>query len=263
KQTIGLNVVTEYVMGLIHPEKPIANVCFKTFGYVSMGQAISFLNDFKLGHYMKIPPRSMFLVQIIGTILAGTINLCVAWWLLNSIKNICQVDLLPPNSPWTCPEDRVFFSISIIWGLIGPKRIFGSQGFYGTLNWFFLVGAVGPVLVWLLHRAFPKQSWIPLINLPVLLGATANMALNYNSWILIGTVFNFFVFRYRKQWWQRYNYILSAALDGGLAFMAVLLYLSFGMKGKSVDWWGTAGEHCDLASCPTAKGVVVYGCPLF
>lgn len=51
-------------MGTIYPGRPIANVCFKTYGYMSMTQAISFLSDFKLGHYMKIPPRSMFLVQV-------------------------------------------------------------------------------------------------------------------------------------------------------------------------------------------------------
>lgn len=51
-------------MGLIYPERPIANVCFKVYGYMSMAQAVSFLSDFKLGHYMKIPPRSMFLVQV-------------------------------------------------------------------------------------------------------------------------------------------------------------------------------------------------------
>ena len=31
---------------------------------MSMNQVVSFFNDFKLGHYMKIPPRSMFLVQV-------------------------------------------------------------------------------------------------------------------------------------------------------------------------------------------------------
>lgn len=63
-QTPGLNVITEYCMGLILPGKPIANVCFKVYGYISMNQSVSFLTDFKLGHYMKIPPRSMFLVQV-------------------------------------------------------------------------------------------------------------------------------------------------------------------------------------------------------
>ncbi|GAB4838395.1 oligopeptide transporter 4 [Ancistrocladus abbreviatus] len=266
-QTPGLNIITEYLMGIILPGRPIANVCFKTYGYMSMAQAVSFLSDFKLGHYMKIPPRSMFLVQFIGTIIAGTINIAVAWWLLNSIENICQDTLLPPNSPWTCPGDRVFFDASVIWGLVGPKRIFGSKGNYSTMNWFFLGGALGPFIVWLFHRAFPKQSWIPLINLPVLLGATGNMPpatpVNYNAWITVGTIFNFFVFRYRKQWWQRYNYILSAALDAGVAFMAVLLYFALGMENVSLNWWGTAGEHCELATCPTAKGIVVDGCPAF
>jgi OPT family oligopeptide transporter len=63
-QVPGLNVITEYMMGYILPGQPIANVCFKTYGYISMTQAVSFLQDFKLGHYMKIPPRSMFIVQV-------------------------------------------------------------------------------------------------------------------------------------------------------------------------------------------------------
>lgn len=125
---------------------------------------------------------------------------------------------------------------------------------------------MGPLLVWLLHKAFPKQQWIQLINLPVLLGATAAMppatTLNFNSWIFVGILFNFFVFRYRKNWWQRYNYILSAAMDAGLAFMGVLLYFSVSMEDKGLSWWGADGEHCDLATCPTAEGIAVNGCPL-
>ena len=190
----------------------------------------------------------------------------MAWWLLNSIQNICQEDLLPADSLWTCPSDRVFFDASVIWGLVGPKRIFGSLGNYPAMNWFFVGGALGPVIVWLLHKTFPKQSWITLINLPVLLGATGMMPpatpLNYNSWIIVGTIFNFFIFRYRKQWWRRYNYILSAALDAGVAFMAVVLYFSVGMENRSLTWWGTEGEHCELATCPTAKGIMVEGCPV-
>lgn len=54
------------IIGFIYPGKPLANVAFKTYGYTSMYQAIMFLSDFKLGHYMKIPPKSMFLVQVIN-----------------------------------------------------------------------------------------------------------------------------------------------------------------------------------------------------
>ncbi|KAA8527085.1 hypothetical protein F0562_008686 [Nyssa sinensis] len=66
----GLNVITELVIGYLYPGKPLANVAFKTYGYISMSQAIMFLQDFKLGHYMKIPPKSMFVVQLVGTIVS-------------------------------------------------------------------------------------------------------------------------------------------------------------------------------------------------
>ncbi|KAK7849265.1 oligopeptide transporter 2 [Quercus suber] len=221
-QSPGLNIITEYIMGVILP----------------------------------------------GTIIAGTVNLGVAWWLLNTVENICQDELLPPNSPWTCPGDRVFFDASVIWGLVGPRRIFGKLGNYPALNWFFLGGAVGPVIVWLMQKAFPNQEWISLINLPVLLGATAAMppatSVNFNCWIVVGTIFNYFVFKYRKNWWQRYNYVLSAALDAGLAFMGVILYFTLTMEDISLSWWGSdGGERCELATCPTAKGIVVDGCPVF
>ncbi|XP_027150117.1 oligopeptide transporter 2-like [Coffea eugenioides] len=265
-QTPGLNVITEYVFGIIHPGRPVANVCFKTYGYISMSQAVAFLNDFKLGHYMKIPPRSMFIVQFLGTIIAGTINISTAWYMLTSIENICHPELLPPDSPWTCPGDNTFYSASVIWGLIGPMRIFGRLGDYSALNWGFIIGGLAPILVWLTHKTFPSQDWIKLVNFPVLFGATSLMfpatSVNYNGWFVVGIVFNYFVYRYKKKWWQRYNYILSAGLDAGLAFMGVLLYFCLQYENKTISWWGSEGDHCNLASCPTAMGIEVDGCPL-
>ncbi|KAJ0025334.1 hypothetical protein Pint_08531 [Pistacia integerrima] len=262
----GLNILTEYLMGIIYPGRPIANVCFKTYAYISMGQAISFLSDLKLGHYMKIPKKAMFVVQLLGTIIAGSVNIIVAWYLLTSVENICQDQLLPPNSPWTCPGERIFFDASVIWGLVGPNRIFGSEGNYPALNWFFLGGALAPVIVWLLHKAFPQHRWIAFIHIPVLLGATHALppatTLNFNTWITVGTIFNYFIFRYQKVMWQRYNYVLSAALDAGLAFMGVLLYFTVATENRSINWWGSQGEHCDLATCPTTAGVAVDGCPV-
>ncbi|KAM7277666.1 hypothetical protein ACFE04_004800 [Oxalis oulophora] len=190
-QTPGLNIITEYIMGAIKPGEPITNVCFKTYGYMSMTQAISFLSDFKLGHYMKIPPKSMFLVQF------------------SSMHRLFGA--------WSDPNESSA------------------------------------------HKDYT-------LDLTVLFGATAYMppatALNYNSWILVGTVFNYFIFRYRKKWWQRYNYILSAALDAGVAFMAVVLYFTLGLPEVNLNWWGNNDpEHCRLANCPTARGIIVDGCP--
>uniref|UniRef100_A0A5B6ZJY7 Putative oligopeptide transporter 7 n=1 Tax=Davidia involucrata TaxID=16924 RepID=A0A5B6ZJY7_DAVIN len=262
-QTPGLNIITEYIIGYIYPGYPVANMCFKVYGYISMTQAITFLQDFKLGHYMKIPPRTMFMAQIVGTLIASFVYLGTAWWLMETIPDICDST---SSTVWTCPTDTVFYDASVIWGLIGPRRIFGDEGTYGAINWFFLVGAIAPLLVWLAHRAFPNQEWIGLVNMPVLIGATGMMppatAVNYTTWILVGFLSGFVVYRYRPDLWKRHNYVLSGALDAGLAFMGVLLYFCLGLEEVSLDWWGNDLDGCSYATCPTAKGVVVEGCPV-
>ncbi|KAK8936034.1 Oligopeptide transporter 5 [Platanthera zijinensis] len=267
-QQPGLNVMTELIIGYIYPGRPLANVAFKTYGYISMTQAISFLADFKLGHYMKIPPRSMFLVQLVGTMVASSVYFGTAWWLLETIENICDPAKLPEGSPWTCPGDAVFFNASIIWGVVAPRRMFGDLGLYVKMNYFFLIGLLAPVPIYILSRRFPEKKWIRLINTPIILSATGAMpparAVNYIMWGAVGIFFSFVVFRRYKGWWARHNYVLSAGLDAGVAFMATLTY--FTLQIRNIDgpkWWGLElGDHCPLASCPTAPGVKVPNCPV-
>ncbi|KAI3850625.1 hypothetical protein MKX03_006200, partial [Papaver bracteatum] len=76
-------------------------------------------------------------------------------------------------------------------------------------------------------------------------------------------VFNYFVFNYKIQWWQKYNYVLAAALDSGTAFMGVFLFVAQQNQKVNIKWWGTEVDHCPLATCPTEPGIVVEGCPGF
>ncbi|MQM14203.1 hypothetical protein Taro_047133 [Colocasia esculenta] len=266
-QQPGYDIIAQFMIGYVLPGKPIANLLFKIYGRISTIHALSFLSDLKLGHYMKIPPRCLYTAQLAGTVIAGVVNLSVAWWMLESIENICDVEALHPDSPWTCPKYRVTFDASVIWGLIGPGRLFGHGGLYRNLVWLFLIGAVLPVPVWVLSKMYPEQKWIPLINIPVISYGFAGMPpatpTNIASWLVTGTIFNYFVFRYRKGWWQRYNYVLSAALDAGTAFMGVLLFFALQNEGRNLKWWGTQLDHCPLAQCPTAPGIKVEGCPVF
>ncbi|XP_059663535.1 oligopeptide transporter 3-like [Cornus florida] len=266
-QQPGYDIIAQFIFGYVLPGKPIASLIFKMYGRISTIHALSFLSDLKLGQYMKIPPRCMYTAQLVGTLAAGTGNLAVAWWMLGSIENICDEEALPSGSPWTCPKFRVTFDSSIIWGLIGPKRLFGPGGLYRNLVWLFLVGAFLPVPIWILSKVFPEKKWIPLINIPVISYGFAGLPpatpTNIASWLITGTIFNYFVFKYRKGWWQKYNYVLSAALDAGTAFMGVLLFFALQNEGHNLKWWGSEADHCPLAQCPTAPGIMVKGCPVF
>ncbi|CAI9296100.1 unnamed protein product [Lactuca saligna] len=70
---------------------------------------------------MKIPPRCMFTTQLVGTLVVGMMNLAG----------------LHPKIPWTSPKFKVTFDTFVIWGVIGPERIFGSGVPYALL---YLVG---------------------------------------------------------------------------------------------------------------------------
>ncbi|GJP32898.1 hypothetical protein CLOM_g17484 [Closterium sp. NIES-68] len=278
-QQPGLNIITEMIWGYIRPGEPIGNVCFKTYGYISMTQAIAFLQDFKLGHYMKIPPQAMFAVQVFATILAGLVNLGTAWWLYDTVEGglICKIndENFPENSPWTCPTANVFYSASIIWGLIGPERMFGPNAFYNNLNWWFLGGALAPIPFWALHKLWPRQTWLTKVHIPVMLTGVGMMPpatpINYIGWITMGFIFNKLIFTYRKDWWRRYNYVLSAALDSGVMFMALFIFFGAQVETPSVSlaWWGagvTSSDNCPLAMCPTdpsAITTVISACPTY
>jgi OPT family oligopeptide transporter len=108
---IGLNVITELIIGYALPGRPIAMMMFKTWGYITMVQALQFTGDFKLGHYMKIPHRPMFVCQVVGTIIAGTVQLGVQAWMFSNVQDICT-----PTQPngFICPSTTVFGTASII-----------------------------------------------------------------------------------------------------------------------------------------------------
>ncbi|KAI9181885.1 hypothetical protein LWI28_019658 [Acer negundo] len=117
-------------MGYIYPGRPIANVVFKALIISTRSHALSFFSEFKLAHYMKIAPRSMFVAQVTGTIISSIVNVAASWWLLSAMENICVPEKLPKGSPWTCPGMTVTYDNSVIWGVVGPMRIYYPDGVY-------------------------------------------------------------------------------------------------------------------------------------
>jgi OPT family oligopeptide transporter len=153
-QQVGLNVITELIIGYMLPGHPIAMMMFKTWGYVTMYQALQFTSDFKLGHYMKVPPRPMFWGQVMASVVAGTVQLGVQAWMFTNIPDMCSPT---QKDGFICPSTETFGTASIIWGVIGPKRQFSSGQVYSALVWFFLIGAILPVITWVATQKWPNS----------------------------------------------------------------------------------------------------------
>ncbi|KND03315.1 OPT family small oligopeptide transporter [Spizellomyces punctatus DAOM BR117] len=229
----GTNVITELVIGYLLPGKPIANILFKTYGYIGQYQAITFLQDLKLGHYMKVPPRAMFIAQTAGTLVCGIIQYLVMDSIMtNAIKD--DPANMSPNSQYPTPNAHVFYSASVIWGVIGPNLMFGPESLYSAMYWFFLIGFLLPIPAWLLHKKYPNFGW-DNVHWPAILNGTLLIPpaapVNYITWGIVGITFNHYIRKNRSRWWKKYNYVLSAALDCG-TIVATLVIASLLQNGS-------------------------------
>ena len=77
-----------------------------------MYQGLTYIQDLKLGHYLKVPPRSLFFAQTIASLWGCIVQVAVLYWAFGNIDDICQPE---QSGRFTCPNGRVFFTASVIW----------------------------------------------------------------------------------------------------------------------------------------------------
>jgi OPT family small oligopeptide transporter len=236
---IGLNVLTEFIYGYIQPGRPLGLMLFKTYGYVTMSRALSFVADLKLGHYMKIPPRTMFLAQVVATTVSCFVQIAVLNGALASIDNVCSTT---QPERFTCPGGQVFFAASVIWGLIGPARMFSPGQMYAGLLSFFVLGAVATVAIFFATRRWPRSP-AAFLMAPLIFGGAGQIPpatpLNYLSWGLVGWLFQHVIRSRHFAWWRRLNFLTSSGLDLGLALATLVVFFAFTLRGiEAPKWWG-------------------------
>ncbi|KAF7332678.1 OPT oligopeptide transporter [Mycena kentingensis (nom. inval.)] len=239
-QTVQLQVVEELIVGYLLPERAVANIVFKAIAYAGTSQGIAIAADLKLGHYMKVPPRMIFTVQMVAGVLTCFVVTSVQSWMFANVEGICTPDAV---DSFVCPSTTVFAQAGVIWGAIGPARMFSIGQMYNPLLYGFLVGALLPIPFYFLARRYPLSYW-RFVNIPVFFGGVAAIPAaspyNYAAWGLVGFIFNYVIRRRSFRWWMRYNYILSAALDAGVALALVIMFFAvqYPRGGLSLDWWG-------------------------
>ncbi|KAG6011086.1 hypothetical protein E4U43_008509 [Claviceps pusilla] len=284
--TQGLNVVTELIVGYALPGRPEALMFVKAFGYNINGQADNYISDQKMGFYAKVPPRAMYRGQIISVILTAFVAYGVVQF-VDQMPGICT-----PNQPshFTCAGgSQVYFASSVVWGAIGPKRIFSQM--YPVLKYCFLLGFLLAVVWGTLKRCGPRLqkaleavlpaaifkplntmiftpiSWLKHVHPSLILNGMLSWAptnLTYfTGGLYISAAFMYYLKRYKTAWWEKYNYVLSAALTGGVAFSGIIIFFAVQYHPVSLDWWGVnilsstidggAGQQALIPDLP-AKG---------
>ena len=250
--------------GLWFPGDPNALLIVNIYGHDFDQQAESYVSNLKMAHYAKLPPRAVFRGQVISLV----INCFIFVGMLNFIVNSnIKYDLCEWNNPnhFVCPGAVSSFSGAVLFGAFGVRNMFSL---YPILPWsFFIGGALGvvfglikrygnEVLNYFRHRLsenvldkLDKYFGTPFEILkyfdiaafwggtPWLIGGN-NLCYRTNA-VYISAIFMHYVRRRYSIWWAKYNYLIEAGFDVGIAVSAIIQTCAFQFgKSISLKWWG-------------------------
>ncbi|KAF8841168.1 OPT superfamily oligopeptide transporter [Paxillus ammoniavirescens] len=231
------------VQAFIHPQQPIQNMYAKLYGYSTGYQTLAMISDLKLGQYAKVPPRATFTAQFSGTVLGAIFN----YVLYKSIVDAHRADLQNPIGTriWSGWGSQEINSAAITWGALSAE-LYGPGKTYFQIPMGLLYGFLAPFPFYLMHHLFPKQWIWSYLNMPIVLTYLGWLPYSVNGmwWpgFLIGLFTQWWVRTRRPNWYKKYNYLTSAALDGGSSIVYfVLNFAVFGASGNAVNfpfWWG-------------------------
>lgn len=82
-------------------KNPVGALIYGTIAGDAWYRAQYLLQDQKLGHYMHIPPRTVFFSQLFGSLIGVPINYGVVRWILNTKREYLIGKLIDPLHQWT------------------------------------------------------------------------------------------------------------------------------------------------------------------
>lgn len=77
-----------------------------------LSQGVVFVQDQKLGHYMKVPPRSTFYAQFCAAIVSCLVAVGVKTILFENVEGICGENR---SDHLTCDVTKTFFTSTVLW----------------------------------------------------------------------------------------------------------------------------------------------------
>lgn len=230
-QAFETNVLFELIMGYAREGHGITLMVSKVYATNFFSQTDNWITNQKQAHYAGLAPWSLFSVQVFTTAVTVFVQCGImAFQLQGGVHNMCN-----PKNPqfFTCQGIRTYFNASIIWGVIGPRRVFLSL--YPQMKWCFLIGVCIPLPLGLWRKLGPRLArgmspksslsrWLRaegLIYVNELLIATAMLSPGYGVVLIDWYVHLFFQLWVRQRyprWWAKHAYLLIAGISCGVGW---------------------------------------------
>ncbi|KAF7311079.1 OPT oligopeptide transporter [Mycena chlorophos] len=227
----GTEDVARMLAAGLFPGKPIANMYFTLWAYNSTEQGRSMTRDLKMGQYTKLPPRVTFTMQCVGSIVGAIIN----YFIMNDIITTKREILLSVQgtNTWSGASIQSFNSDAVSWGALA-KQLYSPTSTYGIIPLSIIIGLFVPVPFYLLHRKYPKAHFDGVIT-PMICTQIGYLSGGINSSVFMTfllCIFSQYYLRvYRPGFFRKYNFLASAALDGGTEVMTFIYSFAVGGAG--------------------------------
>ncbi|KAH8093252.1 oligopeptide transporter [Cristinia sonorae] len=233
---IATNQLMKMVAAAVNPGRPVANLYFSMWSHDVVAGSVNLAGDLKMGQYLKIPPRAMFLTQIWGVIIGAVVNYVVMVSVVDSQRKI----LLDPRGTnvWSGQSVQSLNSAAVTWSL--AKELYSPSGPYFMIPMSLFVG-MGPTFIqYFIWKKWPVVGGIKIdtIMLPIIYMYSAWLSVGVNSTItssiILGLVSQLWLRKYHPGWYRKYNYLLGGALDGGAQVLVFILsFAVFGASGAA------------------------------
>ncbi|GAA5886511.1 hypothetical protein JCM6882_001666 [Rhodosporidiobolus microsporus] len=215
------------------PGNSQANMYFTLYGYNSTAQGLGLARDLKMAQYTKLPPRVTLFVQSLGTVVGAILQLVIMKSVISAQREIL-LDVQGSNI-WSGQQVQSFNSQAVSWGALA-KHMYGPGSTYFIIPLAIVIGLAVPLPFYALHRIFPKMKFDTVVS-PIICWCLGYLSVGINSSVfttmLLAIFSQFYLRRYRSTWFRKYNYLMSAALDGGTQFMVfIATFALFGASGS-------------------------------
>jgi len=231
--TTNMQNLVQIIGASIMPGSPQTNMYFTLYGFNTLEQALALVRDLKMGQYTKLPPRVTFTVQCLGSVVGALLNYIMMRVIISTHRDVL-LDVQGSNI-WSGQQPQTFNADAVSWGALG-NILYAPSGRYGIVPFSILIGLVIPLPFWILHRYFPKLGANHVFT-PIICWCLGYLSVGINtsvfSTFLLAVFSQFYLRRYRPRWFRKYNFLLSAALDGGTQVMVfVFTFAISGGAGK-------------------------------
>lgn len=191
------------------------------------------------------------MAQLIPTVVSTFVCTGVLNFQMNRIPEVCTPEA--PNR-FTCPGINTFFTASVLWGTIGPVKVFGAGGQYTALLVGFPFGLLLPIALWYLQKKV-KTRWTRQLHPIALLYGPINWAPYNLSYMLPAAWIAWLSWIWCKSrfigLWSKYNFVLSASFSSGIAIAAIVMFFALQYNGLELSWWGNdiTSAGCEGRAC--------------